>query len=452
MLFIQPRHDWYWPGLSLGIAYLASVLDRSKICKARFIDCQVAGDCEKQILEALGSDNTVGISVNAGTVSSAMDISRLIRERSPKTKIIMGGPHATAVYRRLIPEYADIVIVGEGEDTILELLKTDELSAVRGIVYWDGELKVNPPRPLIADLDRIPYPAWDKFELKKYRFGGLLTPYLSMMTSRGCPNQCIYCTKFVHGSQIRLRSEENVIGEIDYLTERFGVREISILDDNFTFYPERVKKLCEMIIRKNYRKLRFNLLGGIRAEFGDLETFRLLKKAGVERLSIGVETGSQVISDKSGRSLDLGIIRGTIQKVKKAGIQPNILMMIGLAFDTVSTIRQTVDFAKSLPVTKVFFSIATPFPGTKFYEFIEKDGRFFYDLSVTSTCFTDTKRLICETKQLSAEDKRRMFKEAYRQFYLRPVQICKLIIDALKYYRNFFSLLKDRIRLFLYPG
>ena len=452
MLFIQPKHDWYWPGLSLGIAYLASVLDNNGVCKVGFFDCQLPGNDEKRMLEALNFDNTVGISVNAGTVSSALDISRLIRERSPHTRIIMGGPHATAVYDKLIPKYADIVIMGEGEDTILELFKTDDLSLVRGVAYWDGQLRVNPAREFITDLDRIPYPAWNIFELKKYKFGGLLNPYVGMMTSRGCPNQCIYCTKFVHGSNIRLRSVDNVVGEIDYLTGRFGVREISILDDNFTFYPNRVQELCERIIKNNYKKLRFNLLGGIRAEFGDIETFRLLKRSGVERLSIGVETGSQEVSDKSNRKLDLGIIRSTIQKVKKAGIQPNVLMMVGLACDTVSTIRETINFAKSLPVEKVLFSIATPFPGTKFYDLIEKEGRFFYDLTVTSTCFTDTKRLICETQRLSAEDKRRMFKEAYRQFYLRPLQICKLIISGLKYYRNFFGLLKDRMHLFLYPG
>ncbi|MFH1338436.1 MAG: cobalamin-dependent protein, partial [Candidatus Omnitrophota bacterium] len=233
LLLILPVSPWRWTAPSLGIAYIGSALEGTGF-KVKLIDCQITPGYRKKILSLLADYPSVGISVNAGNVSSALDIAREIRNHSPSTRIIMGGPHATAVYERLIPEYADIVVRGEGEDTIVELMQQDDLSSIKGIAYWDKELKLTPARPYIQDLDALRFPAWHLYELKRYRLGNTFTPLAIVMTSRGCPYDCIYCVKYVHGYKVRLRSVDNVLNEIDQLVSRFGIREIQIMDDVFT--------------------------------------------------------------------------------------------------------------------------------------------------------------------------------------------------------------------------
>lgn len=259
---------------------MASVLEQKGIT-VEVIDCQLLKDYKYEINKFLKDNPVVGISANIAIIGSALDISKYIRQTSPRTKIIMGGPQPTVVYEKLIPEYADNVVIGEGEDTIVDLMQNEDPSTIQGIAYWNnGSIKVTPPRALIDELDKLPYPAWHLFDLEKYSSGNNRKLFTLLITSRGCPNECIYCSKSVHGSKIRLRSLDNVLGEIDYLVSKFGVKEIQIVDENFTFYPQRVKEFCKMVIGRSYRNLRFALLNGMMPDVDDFEMFDLLAKAG----------------------------------------------------------------------------------------------------------------------------------------------------------------------------
>jgi len=415
-LLIFSPHLWYWTAPAPGIGYIASALEGIGV-KVEFIDCQIVRDYKKKILSLLPEYPVVGLSVNAGNVSSALDIAGAIRKKSPETKIIMGGPHATAGYERLIPEYADIVVRGEGDDTIVELMQEDDLSRVKGIAYWNGELKVTPDRPYIEDLDRLRFPAWHLYDLKRYRLGNTLSPIAIIMTSRGCPYDCIYCVKCVHGYKIRFRSLDNVFNEINYLISRFGVKEIQIMDDAFTVYPERVKEFCKMAINRS-KKLRFALGGGIRADLGNQEMFNLLVQAGCYMAPIAVEAGSQEVLNKIQKNLNLQKARKIINMANRAGLRTPLFFIIGFPFETLETMYQTIDLAKQLTVDQAHFFIATPFYGTKFYEIVKNEGKFLVDMAVTSTNY-EYGPAVYETESLKAKDVEMMYKKAQQAFHFR---------------------------------
>ena len=421
MLLIDPYHSTSWHyGVSLGLGYIASVLE-SKSMKVKVIDYQINEDCEKQILESLKEHHWVGIYISIASITNSLNIAKVIRRQSPRTKIVMGGPHATVIYDKLIPEYADIVVRGEGERTITEVVDSKPLKDIQGIAYWDNGLKTTSSRSLIEDLDSLTFPAFHVFDLKGYKSPGVQRFAVPLITSRGCPYQCIYCgTKITHGTKLRLRSVENVIGEIDYLVKRFKVGEIFIYDDCFTFYPERVKEICNNIIKQRYKDLRFSLYNGVRPDICDDQMFRLMKQAGFYHVRLGIESSSQEILDKANKNLELTKVKETIAAIRKAGIRVGAFFMLGLPFDTKKTMQETIDFAKTLHLNEALFSIATPLPGTRFYEIVKKGGRFLQDLNLQSV---DALKPCFEMEHLKAQDMEKMLTKAYRQFCSRSSQI-----------------------------
>jgi len=452
ILLVFPYSPWRWLAPSLGIAYIASALENIGI-KVEFIDCQITRHYKEKILSLLSEYPVVGLSVNAGNVSSAIDIAGAIRKTSAKTKIIMGGPHATAIYERLIPEYADIVVRGEGEDTVVELMREEDLNKVKGIAYWDGDVKVNAPRPFIEDLDRLRFPAWHLFELERYRYANSYIPFVFMGTSRGCPYDCIYCTKFVHGYKIRLRTAENLIGELEYLINKFKIKEINISDDCFTFYPERIKQFCKLIIKSGFNKrVCFSGTNGIRPDICDPEMFKLLKQAGFNKLFFSIESGSQKILDKIGRGYNIAKVKETIRMAKKAGLEIHAFFTMGFLFETLDDIQMTVDLAKSLPIGNASFAMVVPLVGTKLYEMmVNEQGKFPYDLITNSVGF-DVKA-VCHSSILHPEEIEKMHRRAYRQFYLRPSQIYNALnLKKIKSFGDFFCRLNYGWNIFFRGG
>ncbi len=427
ILLVFPETSFCWSAPPSGIGYIASALEKIG-SKVRFIDCQITSRYKKIILSLLSDYPVVGLSVNAGNVSSALDLAKAIKKISPRTKIIMGGPHATVVYEKLIPEYADIVVRGEGEDTMVELMQNEDLASIKGIAYWDNGLKVTPSRPYIEDLDRLRFPAWHLYDLKKYRFSTCRTPLALVITSRGCPYDCIYCTKFIHGYKVRVRSIDNVLGEVDYLISTFGIREIHFDDDNVTSYPQRFKELCKAIVDRRYENVRFSLLAD--PNFGDHEIFKLMKQANFYSVNIAVESASPEVLKKAGRKFNLKELKERIEMARKEGLRVNAHFILGLPSDTLDTMKQTINFAKSLSVTDPCFSIAIPFPGTKFYKMVEEKGKFLYDMSLTSISY-DWKP-VYEMHPLKAKDVEMMFKQACRDFYFKLDQILMTGIEFFK--------------------
>lgn len=453
ILLISPTYRWWWVAPPCGIGWIANSFKKIDV-RTKFIDCQITPRYKKKILQSLNEYDLVGITVNVSTISNALEISSFIRKNSPKTKIIMGGPHPTAMYEKLVPNYADIVVLGEGEDTITELMQKEQLSTIKGITYFqNGKLEVNPSRPLIEDLDNLGMPAWELYNLKKYRFASVPVPFAMITTSRGCPYNCIYCTKFIHGTKIRLRSPENVLEEIDYLVNNFAVEEIQIVDDNFTLLIEHSKNICKEIINHNYEKVRFSLPYGIKADIIiDDELVGLLAKAKFHQVAISIESGSQEVLKKIGRNqLNTEVLRANIKSIRKAGIEVNLYFMIGLPFDTIETMQKTIDLAKSLlPVDNVCFYMAIPFPGTAFYDMVKEKGRFLCNLTTNS--FTYTGKATYEIGSLKAKDMNKMYRKAYRLFLFRAPLIKRILKINIKSLRIFYGLIKYGFNLLFCGG
>jgi len=410
-----------------GILYIAAVLVQDGY-KVKIVDSNQDNDYKNSIIKLLPEYDTIGITVNIATMKDALGIAKLIRSKSPESKIIMGGPHPTNVFSYLIPRYADVVVLGEGEDTIRELAKNNRLSEVEGIAYWhDNTLKVNKRRALIEDLDGLPFPALSLLHSRSYALGAVLRKKKAIMiTSRGCPHRCFYCTKAVHGNKIRLRSVKNVILEIDQLVNHLGIKQIQIWDDNFTFYPDRVKELCKEIIKHNFhRKVRFIIPNGIRGDVYDEEMFKIMHRAGFEGVVVGIETGSQEMQYKIGHNLDLEMAKKTIVALKKAGLKVTLFFMIGLPFENEQTMQETIDFAKESPADNAVFFMATPFPGTGMYDLIKEEGTFLKDPIWGTGDYTSGQQLFA-IGALKSKMAERRFYQAYKDYYLNLRKITDL--------------------------
>jgi len=446
MILITPRSNFWFTYPHLGIGYIAACLEEIGE-KVSLLDLQHTFDYKARLAAEFPRHSAVGITVNVANVASALDVAGFIRDNYPAKKIIMGGPLATAAYPEFIGRWADIVVLGEGEQTIVELACRADLAKIDGIAYWDNGLLVNPRRPYISDLDAIPYPAWHLMDLAKYTCP---TPRRTaiMTTSRGCPYDCINCTKFIHGYQPRERSIDNVMAEIDLLFNQFGVREIHFWDDLFTYKPQRVKELCRALIAADYPGLRLAIPAGIRADSDDEEMFVAMRQAGFYGLVMAVESGSQKVLDGLGKRIDLKKVPATARMLTRLGFKVGAFFMLGTPFDTRQTMEQTIDFAKRLKIHGAYFFITMPLPGTKLYDRVEKQGRFLQDMRVCGHGYDDGKA-VYEIGRLKARDVEYMFKKAYREFYFRPAQLWRSMVKSLEDPGVIVHMLKQGLRILL---
>lgn len=432
MLLVNPTHAQWWTSPYLSVGYLASIVRNCDV-PVDIIDCQVQENFGDAIIKALNKHDTIGLYTNVATIGNCIELVRRVRKEKPKTRIILGGPQATAIYQNLIPDYADIVVLGEGEITLREILEEKALRDIKGVAYWDKRLKVTEPRPLIMDIDSIPLPAWDLIPLEKYKFAHLPAT-TNIITHRGCPYKCTNCTKLIHGDKMRYRSLDSVIEEIRYLVLERGIQEIHIWDDNFTFRPKRVIDFCERILNDNdLPPLRFALLNGIRADIQNEEMFRIMHKAGFYWVSVAVESGVPENIKFLKKKLDLTVVPKMIDMLKRLGYQTSLYFMMGLPTDTVETINQSIKFANSLHADQIFWFMAQPFPGTVMYDYVESEGYFLQDMTIGYKSYDDGKAVF-EMDHLKARVKEKMFKKAYRSFYFRPEQIKRVLSKPVEDY------------------
>ncbi|MEW5945680.1 MAG: radical SAM protein [bacterium] len=452
MIFINPFAYYSYRSPSIGMLYIAAWLRRNE-SPASYLDCNYRRNWDSLLKTRLKEHTTAGITANVLTIAPALHVARRIRENSPSTRIVMGGPYPSVEYEKLVPEFADVVVIGEGEETALELAKETPLENVRGIAYSDSGpgagdrapgnpgFKVNPPRSLIRDLDGLPFPAWDMGDVKKYYVPHTRRPpVLPMITSRGCPFHCIYCgSNIIHKGRLRYRSVENVIAEVDEVYHRYGVREIHFWDDNFTLPPARAMEICDRIAERRYRDLHLAVPAGIRPDIGNDELFQKMARAGFYKVAVAVETGDQEIMDKIGKKIDLSKVKDTILAIRRAGIYTSGFFMLGLPFDTVKTMEKTIAFACSLPLNQAQFFLTVPFPGTELHAMVKREGRFIYQVDGrfwNKGYFLG--KASYEMPGFSAATLERMYRLAYRRFFLRPSQILRVAPGRMRSPRDLF--------------
>jgi len=425
--------------------YIAATLERRGV-PVVYIDANYEPDWRERLAREAPAHEWIGITANVLSIGPAIAVSRHIRERHKDMKIVMGGPYPAVCYADLIPEHADACAVGEAEETCVELAAGVPPERIAGLAFaGNGGAVFNGRRPLIEDLDALPFPAWHLGDVKKYTLGHTKNnPVLPIVTSRGCPFNCIFCSSDItFGNRIRYRSVERVLEEMDELIYRHGAREIHTWDDNLTLKRDRAMELFEGIIKRGYRGISFMVPSGIKPDVGDYEMFKTMRRAGFYAACIAVETGDQEIMKKLGKKVDVSKVRGVIAAARKAGILMNGFFMLGLPYDTEETMRRNIEHARSLPLHQAMFFITIPFPGTDLHDLVKESGRFLFhnDRNLYEQGYFLGRAAYEMPGQFDAATLEEMFKLANRRFYYRPVTLAALFFKRIFGIRHFFYLI-----------
>lgn len=334
----------------------------------------------------------VGISCHYSFASQeAYNIAVIAKRVNPDITVVMGGLFVSIFHEKALVECdaIDYCLIGESELSLVDLLsyisgKEKTPQEIDGLIYRQGNaLRKNKKCMFVDDLDSIHFPARDLIDITPYLYGSTIKrlyglgnkPALSILTSRSCPNRCSYCNMWlVHGSRWRGRSVENVLDEIDEIVNKYKAEHVFIIDDNFTFKPERTNIICEKIIEKGYT-FRWNTPNGISVKRIDEEMAVLMKRAGCANVCIAIESGSEYIRKVvMNKRISNDEIEHAVACFKKADIPVVGFIMIGMPGEDESRFEETLKFVKSLPLTSIVVSYAIPFPGTKLYENLIKGG------------------------------------------------------------------------------
>lgn len=310
----------------------------------------------------------VGISILTPKYGTAIELAKIVKSYSSNIPIFVGGLHPTLQPVETLKESCfDIVVMGEGEKTVVELIKAldsnKNLSSIKGIYYKEnGNILKNSPRPLIEDIDAIPFPDFTLL----HRFEEYPPDYLNrILTSRGCPFNCIYCaSKMLWGRRVRFRDPEKVFEEIKYRYDKFGVRFFKFNDDTFTLNSQRLGKLCGLIIKD---EMDIEWMCDTRADKLNEEMLKIMKNAGCCQVNIGVESGSEKILSFIQKGESLETIRKAFFLTKKFKITTLAYFMMGFPYEIKEDTIQSINIMRELNPDIVCWSLFTPYPGTEIY-------------------------------------------------------------------------------------
>src|SRR5262245_16691427 len=431
----------------LGLAYLSTALKKNGI-SSKVLHCYKDDVDIPRIIEIIQQQRIkcVGVTVCS---NDHLWIQRFAAVLEPlnDVKLVLGGPHATGLGRRLIQliPRTDFIVKSEGEIAFPKLvhailnndLNDKTLQAIPNLVWRNsaGELVENavgfPP-----NLDDLQMPDWDQLEPKKFEkyapHGGFAkaAPVAQLITTRGCPYSCRYCAAYVmNGKKIRMRSGESVVEEMQYLMKDHGIREFHIEDDNFTFYKEHVVNVCSAI-RKAGIKVPLGIPNGVRVDRLDDEICAEMKSAGFYFFSIGRESGSPTTLSQMKKALNLEKAKRGIELINKYGFRVKGFFILGYPNETRELMQETIEWSKSLRLDQVYYSIFIPLPGTPEVESLEERG--MVDISKCkwedfyTGKFSDPPYI---PDGMTAGELKKVVRHAYRSFYLRPRILLKMARD-----------------------
>ena len=373
----------------------------------------------------------IGFTCTTASIARAHELAADIKQISGEIQVLLGNIHPTVLPEECLEDKnIDLVVRGEGELTIIEYLEalrnSGSYSKVAGISFReDGRYIHTPDREYMNDLDVFPQVDW-----------GLLTDHSNgtyniewILTSRGCPYKCIFCSaRSVSGYRYRVNSPQRVISEIEVLVRDFGKKFLSFADDNFVVKKSRTIEICNMMIERGYNK-ELKWLCQTRADAVDEELLDLMKKAGCEYISFGIETGTQRLLDLIRKSVKLERITEAVEMAHKAGIKTRGSFMLGLPTETTEDSLATINYALKLPLDIAKFNLAVPYPGTELLEIAIREGlQVTNDWSQLNTAagLSDSQAFYIpqgrSMKELAA-----LQKKAHTKFYLRPKQIWRIL-------------------------
>jgi anaerobic magnesium-protoporphyrin IX monomethyl ester cyclase len=406
----------------LGIAYLAAALEGEEHA-VKIVDAQALGLSVSQIKREIekSQPELVGVTSTTPTIYEALAVIKAAKEACPNAFTVLGGPHASFLPFETLREcgHLDAVCIGEGEETILDLVRAirrkEGLSNVKGIAYRSGDSTARTqPRPLISDLDSLPFPARHLLPMEKYKVLDEKRTIGHLMTSRGCPFNCTFCSSsLLFGKRLRCRSPENVVDEIEQVISEYNIETIEFADDEFTLNRRRTEDICGEMKR---RGVDITWACSSRVDTVSKALLQKMKEAGCYLIFYGVESSSQRILNLIKKGVTVEQIVNAIKWTKEAGIKVLGSFMLGFPDETREEIKRTIKFAKKLQIDYAQFSLVTPYPGTELYNTSKSRGLL---LTEDWSQYTAGKPSIA-TKYCSKEDLIKLFRRAYTSFYLSP--------------------------------
>ncbi|MFH1591805.1 MAG: radical SAM protein [Candidatus Woesearchaeota archaeon] len=427
-----------YPPLNLG--YLAAFLNKFDY-KAEVIDLDIEKDPNTKLSELLSKKDylLIGLTFTTPLFENAKKTATIIKQTNKSVPIVVGGVHPTISPEECISfENFDYVIEGEGEVALLKLVKNltkniPNLSEIGGFNYKDkGKNLRNSVREKPLDLDSLPFPRRDLFLQHKYRWPDTLKePVMPIMTSRGCPGRCTYCCSHKICPTVRLRSAENVVNEIEWVINKYGVKEIHIWDDCFTISKKRVTEICNLIKQKKL-KIKIAFPNGVRADMVDQDILKSLKEAGAYSIAFGVESGNEEILKKIKKGVTKAQYIQAFKLAKRAGLETWGFFILGLFGETESTIWDTINFAKELKPDIAKFNLLVPFPGTEIYTQLDDAGLI---LQKDFSKYGYHSKPVYHLETIDMNSLIRFHRQAYREFYLRPSVLLRQLLRIRSFIR-----------------
>ena len=411
---------------SLALAGLAAWV-RQHGYQVKIIDLHVRNQFPQDATQEVEDYDPDIIALTSKTLGwpAVIEIAQMARKASPNALIVVGGPHMS-IYapESLSWDCFDMAVVGDGEETFLEICERREqgcgladMTDILGTVVRHGdEITRNPPRPLPRDINRYPMTAWDLLPMQDYNVMTLLKPFATMVTTRGCPWHCGYCSQ-VYSEKLRFRSVDLVVDEMEYLEKTYGVREIVFFDETFTIGKKRMRRFSEEVQRRGLT-VKFNIRA--RVDTVDREVVRALKKAGLRSIHMGVEAGTDRVLKIMNKQITREQTERAFRICREEGVDTRGYFMVGYYDTTHDDVEDMIKFASGLGLDWASFSVATALPATDLYRIAQErgyvDGDFWKQYTIDGGGVIPQ----LETETFSAEQLRAYRTKAYMKFYLRP--------------------------------
>jgi len=434
----------------LGLLYIASYLIH-RGHDVTFIDPLPMGinNKELKILFKKRRVDLIGINAVTASIKRAAEIG-LIAKTACKAQIILGGPHVSALPLETLTQYPtfDFACIGEGEITMAEICqdypqKKARLQQINGLAFRNGgDIVLTEKRDFLDNLDFLPYPARDLCDI--HRYGSVFSSFYAkdtsatMLTSRGCINQCTYCvSKYTMGSKFRTATPRYVIDEIALIHKKYNIKAITFIDNAFTIDINRATSICKMMIEE---KLNISWACETRIDFVTKDLLELMHQAGCKLIYFGVESGSPVILKNTNRRITLEQAKKAIAIANSIGIKTVAGFLIGNTDETEKTIKETINFAVKAKPFLATFGIVISLPGTKSFQDIIK-AKDLMNLNwddFNYKGFSLFKKFPELCSQISTRKLKKLLFLAYARFYSQPHVIMRIIKET-TCWRNFFS-------------
>lgn len=394
----------------LGILYLAAVLEKNNI-PVKVVDlADSEGSLESTLDSCLGGSRIYGISSSTPQYPYAKKIKDIIKGKKPDARIIIGGAHPSSLPKECLEDGFDCVVIGEGEDAILDVAKA---------VRENKELPSLMQLPYISDLDSVPFPARHLLPIKSYGYDiGQECYATTIITGRGCPFACVFCSKDVWQKCVRFNSVNYTIEELRSVISDYNIKHFLFLDDAINLDKDRIIDLCRKL-----KPLGIKWRCYARADFNAREVLLAMKGAGCVEIGVGIESGSQKILDTVGKGSTVAKNTSFVNECKEAQIAVNAFIMIGLPGEDYQTVEATRRWMEEVRPDKFGFNIFMPYAGTPVYSNPQNYDLFIDDIPQEHSWVKGRQgeyHCYVSTSKLSSGEILRLFNELF-DYYSRLI-------------------------------